>query len=114
VEAGRGKPSRTELSRVGPIAVTRTSFVVAALWFAVRPTRYFISCHVRSSSAGRYFAWAKCPRGDLNLARKLLRLVPQIGSQRCVESLAAAFLQRLPWRRVASRGQVVRRPRADV
>jgi len=56
------------------------------------------SVALRSLSAGRYFAWAKWPRGNLNPARKLLRFGLQIGSPRCVESLAAPGVQKLLWR----------------
>jgi len=44
------------------------------------------SVALRSLSARRYFAWAKCPRSNLTPARKLLRFGLQIGSQECVAS----------------------------
>jgi hypothetical protein len=54
----RDDASRTELSRVGPIALTRTSFVAAALC-SPAPTLATSGATFAPLSAGRYFAWAK-------------------------------------------------------
>jgi hypothetical protein len=82
---------RKELRRVGPVMVTR--FFCRRCSLVRRPSRA-TSVATFSLSAGITLLGQSAPRGTLDQPRKLLRFGLQIGSPTCVQSLAAARLQK--------------------